>query len=62
MPLGNKNVSDINPQLMIEVGLLEIRGVPSIAIETSMLTWDLLNEKEKFIFFIKGISTNNTRS
>ena len=62
MLLGNKNVSDINPQLMIEVGLLEIRGVPTIAITTSMLTWDLLNEKEKYIFFIKGISTNNTKS
>jgi hypothetical protein len=47
---------------MIEVGLLEIRGVPTIAIASSMLTWDLLNEKKNSIFFIKGISTNNTMS
>jgi hypothetical protein len=51
MPLGNKNVSDITPQLMIEVGLLDLRGVPAITIETSMLGWDQLNEKEKSIFF-----------
>jgi hypothetical protein len=51
MPLGNKNVSDITPQLMTEVGLLELRGVPAITIATSMLAWDLLNEKEKSIIF-----------
>jgi hypothetical protein len=51
MPLGNKNVSDITPQLMIEVGLLDLRGVPTITIATSMLAWDLWNEKENSIFF-----------
>jgi hypothetical protein len=51
MPPGNKNVSGITPQLMIDVGLLELRWVLAITIETSMLAWDLWNEKEKSIFF-----------
>jgi hypothetical protein len=46
MPLGKTNVSDITPWLMLEVGFLDPRGIPTIAIETTMLTCDLLNQKE----------------
>jgi hypothetical protein len=50
MPLGKTNVSDINPWLALEVGSLDPRGIPTIAISKTMLTCDLLNQKEKSIY------------